>query len=60
MNETDFRIECEKTHVVITLKSKKKLVLNNSDNRDYITFIECISASIDDYALSAFLIVTEK
>ena len=59
INETKFRIDCDKAHIVITMKSKKKLVLTDVENRDYIMSIECISAGIDEYALSSFLIVAD-
>ena len=51
MNETRFRIDCDKAHTIITMKSKKKLVLIDVDHRDYITSIECISADINEFAL---------
>ena len=57
MNETRFRIDYGKAHTMITMKSKKKLVLTDAENRDYITSIECISAETDEFALSSFLIV---
>ena len=56
MNEIDFRINCGKSHIVITLKSRKKLYMIDFDNRDYIISIEYISADKNDYALLAFLI----
>ncbi len=60
MDETGFRIGCGRAHIVITLKASKRLVLMDADNRDYITSIECVGASIDGYVLPAFLIVTSK
>jgi transposase-like protein len=45
MNETSFRIDCDKTQLVITFDPRKPLRMTDSDNRDYITAVECISAS---------------
>ena len=59
MNETRFRIDCDKAHIVITMKPKKKLVLTDAENRDYITSIEYVSAEVDEFALSSFLICEE-
>jgi len=60
MDEIGFRIKCDKAYIVITLKTSKRLVLMNANNRDYITSIECVDASNDSYVLLAFLIVTSK
>jgi len=60
MNEIEFRIECDRAHIVITLESRKRLVLIDANNRDYIILIECVDANIDDYVLSTFLIVIDK
>ena len=56
MNGTNFRIDCDKSHIVIILKLYKKLYMTNSDNKDYITFIEYINKDIDDFIIFAFLI----
>ena len=41
MNETDFRIECERNHVIVILITKKpSLRMTNSDNREYIIFCQ--------------------
>jgi len=60
MDETGFRIGCDRAHIVITLEASKRLVLTDADNRDYITSIECVGASNDGYVLLAFLIVASK
>lgn len=55
MNETDFRVECEVSHLMMTLSSHKRIVIIDSDNRDYITAVECINES--DESISSFLIL---
>jgi len=60
MDEIGFRIGCGRAHIVITLEPRKRLVLTDADNRDYITSIECVGVGTDDYALSTFLIVAGK
>ena len=60
MDEIDFRIECDKVYIVITLKASKRLVLIDANNCDYITSIECVDASTNNYVLLSFLIVTSK
>ena len=59
MNVTNFRIDVDRAQIVITMKSHKKLLLINANNRNYITSIECINADIDEYALLVFLIIIE-
>ena len=54
MDETGFRIGCGKANTVVTMESRRKLVITDADNRDYISSIECISAG--GFALSFFLI----
>lgn len=44
MNETGFRVGCEINHCVVTLDKIKPLRFVDSDNRDYVTSVECISA----------------
>lgn len=60
MNETNFRIECDRAYTIITLETSKRLIFTNANNRDYIISIECVDVDNDDYALLAFLIVTSK
>ena len=57
MNETNFRIKCEKANTIVTMKSRRKFVITNANNRDYISSIECINA--DDFTLSFFLIYAD-
>ena len=59
MNKTSFRIDVDRAQTIITMKSHKRLLLADANNRDYIILIECISADTDEYALLAFLIITE-
>ena len=55
MNETGFRIKCEKSRLMITLITKQSSPrMTNSDNREYIIFVEVINA-VDDI-ISLFLI----
>ena len=59
INETDFGIDCSKFHIVIILKSYKKLYMTDSSNRDYITFIQCIDKDIDGFVVFIFLICAD-
>ena len=55
MNETDFRIECEKSRIIITLITKKSSSrMTDLNNREYIIFVEVINAADD--IISSFLI----
>lgn len=45
MNKTDFRIDCDKFHMIIILNTQKKLRLTNSKNRNYVSDIEIISVA---------------
>ena len=56
MNETKFRIECERAHMIITLDSKKPFRMINSNNRDYITFVKCVSST--DEIIPPMLIIS--
>lgn len=58
INKTSFRIDCDRSTIVIILKFKKKLIITNSNNRNYISSIECIDISIDDFSLLAYIIIT--
>ena len=44
MDETGFRIGCGRAQMVIIMNPKKPLRMMDSDNRDYITTVECISS----------------
>ena len=45
MNKTGFRIDCERSRIVIIFDRKiKKKTISNSDNRDYCTTVEVINA----------------
>jgi trans-2-enoyl-CoA reductase len=44
MDETGFRIDCGRAQLMITLDTRKSLRMTDSDNRDYITSVECISS----------------
>ena len=60
MDETGWRIGIGRGYVMITMKPRKKLILTNPSNRDYISSIECVSASNDDFALPSYLICAGK
>ena len=60
MDETGWRIGIGKGYIVVTMEPRKKLVLTDPDNRDYISSIECISASDDGFALPSYLICAGK
>ena len=57
MNEIDFRIDCERTQMIITLNSKKSFRMINSNNRYYITFVKCVN-SVDEM-ISSMLIISK-
>ncbi len=57
MNETSFRIDCERAQLMIILDTQKSLRITNSDNRDYIIFVECIN--FDDEMISSLIILIE-
>jgi hypothetical protein len=56
MNETNFCMNCEINHLMMTL-SQRKIIIIDFDNRDYIIFAKCINET-DDNILS-FLILKE-
>ncbi len=43
MDETGFRVGCGIAHWVITMDAEKKLLLSDSDNREFLTAFESIS-----------------
>ena len=45
MDETGFRVGCGKSHEVLTRSARRNLYLNDAEDRDYITSIECINAA---------------
>jgi hypothetical protein len=57
INETSFRIDCERTQLVIILNTRKSLRMTNLDNRDYILCVECISS--DDEMIFSLIILIE-
>ncbi len=56
MNETDFRVNCEISHLMMTL-SQRKVIITDSDNRDYIISAKCVNETDD--SISSFLILKE-
>ena len=55
MNEIDFRIECERSRLMITLIIKQSSSrMTNSNNHEYIIFVEVINV-VDDI-ITSFLI----
>jgi len=55
MDETGFRVGCDRSRMVVTLDTKKVLKIADLDNRDYITFVEAISSTGE--TISPLLIV---
>ena len=58
MNETEFRLNCEKFRIIITLNIKKFFKMIYSDNREYITSMKIIN--VDDEIISSMLIVKKN
>jgi hypothetical protein len=56
MNETSFRVNCEISHLMMTL-SQRKMIIIDLDNRDYIIFAKCVNETNDN--ISSFLILKE-
>jgi TctA family transporter len=56
MNETGFRVNCEISHLMMTL-SQRKVIITDSDNRDYITFTKCVNEADD--SIFSFLTLKE-
>ena len=52
MDETGFRIDCERSHRVVTRRKNRALPLyiKDPDNREYTTLIEAVSAGGDTVA----------
>ena len=50
MDETGFRIDVGRQYKVITRTGNSCRYLMNSDNRDYVTFIESISVTDESHA----------
>ena len=44
MNETDFRVNCDENHWILTLNKLLFQKLNDLDNRESVTSIECINS----------------
>lgn len=44
-NETGFRVDCGRQQKVITKEDKARLVLEDPENRDFISSIECVSGN---------------
>ena len=57
MNETDFRIDCDRAQLIMIMNVNKSLRMTDSDNRDYITSMKCVSFA-DDVIL--FLLILSK
>ncbi len=57
MNETDFRIDCERAQLVVTLNSNKSLRMTNSNNRTYLTSMKCVSS--EGWFIPLMLILAE-
>ena len=55
MDETGFRISCGIASCVVILNKTKSLRFVNSNNRDYVTSVECIN--IEGWVLPLFVIL---
>ena len=55
MNKTSFRVDCDKSRIVITLDVNKNIRMTDLDNRDYITTIKVVFAEED--TISSLLIL---
>ena len=58
MNETEFRLDCKKSRVIIILYIKKFFKMIDSDNREYNTSMKIIS--VDDEIISSILIIKKS
>ena len=45
MDETGFRIGCGKAQLVVTMDPNKPVRMIDSENRDYITSVECVGSA---------------
>ena len=57
MNETSFRIDCDRTQLIVTMNVNKSLRMTDSNNRDYITLMKCVS--LTDDVISFLFIISE-
>ena len=57
INETSFRINCDKAQLIVIMNVNKSLRMIDSDNRDYITSMKCVSSADD--VISSFFILSE-
>ena len=55
MNETEFRIDCDRMYIILTVNFQKFLRMMDPDNRDFVTSIETIDADGDIIPLMFFL-----
>ena len=55
MNETDFRVNCDENHWILTLNKLLFQRFNDSDNREFVISIECINSI--EFSISFYLIV---
>ena len=58
MNETEFRLNCGKSCIIITLNIKKSFKMIDSNNREYIILMKIIN--VNDEIISSMLIVKEN
>ena len=57
MNETSFRIDCDRTQLIVTMNVNKSLRMTDSNNRDYIISMKCVSFAND--VISSLFILSE-
>ena len=58
MNETEFRLNCEKFRIIIILNIKKFFKMTDSNNREYIISMKIIN--VNDKIISSMLIVKKN
>ena len=58
MNETEFRLNCGKSRIIITLNIKKPFKMTDSNNREYITSMKIIN--VDGEIIPSMLIVKKN
>ena len=57
MNEIDFRINCDRNRIVLTLNIQKFLKTIDSNNREYLTFIKIIN---DEKNLISLMLIAKN
>ena len=56
MNETNFRIDCDRAHLVMIINVNKSLRMIDLNNRDYIISMKCVNF-VNDVISFLFIIL---